>query len=768
MKSKSTLSISIFKSNLGFSLGLLALFIIGAALVTMSCILPATVSTSLFSYVDNYNMSQGNIITSFTNKDVEGLDNSIENISNVESRLVVDTQIKITDDKLKAMRLFSIEENGFRKYFVYEEQQNNSNNRSLWLTRYFASVLDIHAGEFIDVKTANGYESFFIEKIIGSPESISCIYDDTFFNEDFDFGHIFMYRKDVEDLYHLNNMANNWSFLFNDGADYDAKSIALEKAKNLLGDTVTSSQLYDDSKAKIIFDANMDSLSSSCNLFPYMMFVFLIVCAGLFLNQIINNQRKKIGLLRALGYKNGQIVRIFINYVSAISIVGILIGCVCAYFFNDLVIDEYKQIFTIPEIFYVIPFDTYIKIGVLFVVGILACLISTKGITKVDPSEAYSSNVANISSYHFKSKLFSNVEVFRKISLSKTFKNKRRLFMLAFSISACIILTFTGLACLHSKNASTTQIFGKRYTYDMLALVDNQETIDSIKNLDSVDIVEPTIIFTERFKKNGTDINIQYNALSDESKLVIPYNINKERVYFDHGLVMDQYIASLLDFKVGDYINVKGKDVRINALSCEYADFIQYISFDTAKYLGYDEPNACFFTIKEWADEEEVYKEISDITGFKYMKFLHHQEYMKITHQRALDLVYFAVIFLSVFIGLIIIFNMVVICVNERKFEYGTLIALGTNNKKFVRMNIIENSIQYLIASVIAFIPCYWSAELILNSLNSLQLNFPFVDIPNVYFEAFGLSLIYIIVGIIYALIRIKNINPAVTLNSRE
>ena len=117
-----------------------------------------------------------------------------------------------------------------------------------------------------------------------------------------------MPRADFDSVFHTNNLSNWRSFLFDEGLSVEQKDKAIDKACELLGNNVQSSEIYERSKAKVIFDANVDSLSSTCNIFPYVIFIILLVCASLFLNQIINNQRKKIGLLRGLGYKSSLIM----------------------------------------------------------------------------------------------------------------------------------------------------------------------------------------------------------------------------------------------------------------------------------------------------------------------------------------------------------------------------------------------------------------------------------------------------------------------------
>lgn len=131
MKNKATLCYSIFKENKGFSFGLLMLFFFGATLIVMCSFLPATVNKSLDMFIKDYNMSQGSIVTELMPTDVDGFDTSIEGINKIESQMVVDTTVKVTDDILKQMRIFTVEDDGFRKYKVYEKTDVADDEKSI-------------------------------------------------------------------------------------------------------------------------------------------------------------------------------------------------------------------------------------------------------------------------------------------------------------------------------------------------------------------------------------------------------------------------------------------------------------------------------------------------------------------------------------------------------------------------------------------------------------------------------------------------------------
>lgn len=131
MNNKATLCFSIFKENKGFSIGLLLLFFFGATLMVMCSFLPATINKSLDMFISDYNMSQGSIITEPVPTNIDGLDNSINGVSKIESQMIVDTTVKVNNDILKQMRLFTVEDDGFRKYHIFEKITLGSDEKSI-------------------------------------------------------------------------------------------------------------------------------------------------------------------------------------------------------------------------------------------------------------------------------------------------------------------------------------------------------------------------------------------------------------------------------------------------------------------------------------------------------------------------------------------------------------------------------------------------------------------------------------------------------------
>lgn len=470
----------------------------------------------------------------------------------------------------------------------------------------------------------------------------------------------------------------------------------------------------------------------------------------------------------ALGYTKRRIVNFYLNYLIAIVLGAIVIGGIIAYFFSIYILSTYQNGYDIPYMVLELSPRCYLMLGLMLLTAIFSCVWSARGITKIDPSEAYETAYVVSEPYKFKLPIFNNINSVTKFCLARIFSKKMRTVATSLSISACMILTFCSIAAYLSKIEAINYTFDERYKYDyFVSFEDNDSFISQLQNIEGVEKVEPVTVILDSVKYNDTDFDIQVHALNEGEDLIHIHDKDMNEIKPTDGIIMDEYYLQIFNKKVGDSISVCGKDVKIEKSAREYINAIQYISPDTAKSLGYSSPNACAFTTNNNISDNEVLQKVSDISGFGHLKIKEHQKVNKLNAQLTLDLVFYALVFLAIFIGLIIILNMIVIVINERRFEYSTLIALGVEKFRFRRNIFLENFILYFIALIIAIIPSYYLANFILSSMNGFVQEFPFVHGTTAYIATIIISVVYILAGIFYTMKRIGSFNPAVELNLR-
>lgn len=380
----------------------------------------------------------------------------------------------------------------------------------------------------------------------------------------------------------------------------------------------------------------------------------------------------------ALGYTKRRIVNYFLNYLVAIILIAIVIGSIIAVFVSSFSMKSYQDLYDVPNMIYVLSPRCYIILFIMFLTGFLSCIWAARGITKIDPSEAYESSHVVSEPYKFKLGVFKKLNSITKFCLAKIFSKKGRTIATSLSISASMILTFCSITAFFAKADGLNYVANERYKYDYLASFDgNDNFIDQVKNMDGVLEVEPVSYILDTIDYHGMPLDIQIHSVKEGSSLIKIQDENKNDIYPSDGVIMEEFIARDLNLKPGDSVTLAGTTLKINDTAREYMNMIQYVSHDNISKMGQAKPNACVFTVDKSMNSNQVLAKISDIDGFGHLKIKDHQIAMKAESEASLDVVFYGLIFLAVFIGLIIIFNMIVIVVNERKFEYATLIALG-------------------------------------------------------------------------------------------
>lgn len=165
-----------------------------------------------------------------------------------------------------------------------------------------------------------------------------------------------------------------FTVVFNDNTTVQQKKLAIDTACERLGTNVKSSQVFEESKSKRSLDDNLAALSSTCSIFPSVILTILLICSMLFLHQIINNQRKYIGLLMALGYTKRRIVNYYLNYLIAIVLGAIVIGSIIAYFFSLYILSTYQASYDIPYMLVKLSPRCYLMLLLMLLTAIISCI----------------------------------------------------------------------------------------------------------------------------------------------------------------------------------------------------------------------------------------------------------------------------------------------------------------------------------------------------------------------------------------------------------
>lgn len=775
LKATFSLSYSIAKRNKGFTLGLVIMFMVLTTIIIMERYTTASVRSTINDYTEEYCAPDLWVVTEPLPLSMEDLLPDYPAITGYEYSMVMNVRCRVRSKEIFVLDLTSITEDGFRKYYFSEEKHATDDVPEIAVSSYFAKSNGIQSGDTVELMTAEGYREFFVSALVSCPENMFCSRDSTSWCDSADFGYLYLKRNVMDEYFPTTGYANLWSFRISKDCTADREEKILEDLSATFGSYLISADMFSTSDIKTQLEAELDQTEAATRFMPVLSYVVGVFFTCLFIQQVMQGERKTIGLLRALGYTSFQVLNIFILYMVAAGIIGMALGFGLGAFLTRYSISIYQNTYSLPFIRYSANIPILILLlAVIFVIGIVSCFFRAKIITRMNPAEAYGEQTPTESPDLPKSLKKLHMNEMIKIAVVSTFRNRKRFLLSAVSIGASMVISLASIVYGFSSNAAQIAAFGDqngnngRFRYDALIRFTGENSFcDIVRETSGVSDAEPVIVLRGTLNAGEKSLELQINALSENSDLLVPKDQNGHSLQPGDGIILEEIAAKTLGVGVGDEVSIGNVNLKVIAIAREVVNSIQYISFGTAERLGYNVPNEVAVRFESDADHEDVCAALSKVPGFHYSILREHQALSVSNGCRAKNTAMLIATVLAFVLGLIIVYNMVVLSVEEKKLEYATLIALGTPVEGFLGMAVVENALRYLSALIPGIPLGCLVANIALNSMSSLKTSYPFDHAVLACIITALISLVYLLGGILFTLYKVRSVELSEALNTR-
>lgn len=761
---------AIFRSNHGFTAAFAFFYILQAALTMWMLILPSSVRGTIEKFADEYNMAQAYIFSGITYEAFGEKMEEITGIEAVDARFVLDSPMTMPDGKVLTPRFIRTSDSSFQRMYVYERLDDAELIRryedmpKIKCTVSFASANELSVGSVLEI---NGRETVLYE-IVTCPEGMFYFRDDTSWYDNTDFGLVFIDRDDFDGIFGTAGYADQFLLRFNGAAD---EQDALDEAAKLLGESVISSYLYEGSDAQKIMYENLDTMTLIAYALPVLILVVSILFSCLFIYQVISKMSRMIGLMRAAGYRYGEVLGVFLSYIGVIAVPSSLVGMAAGMGLVVFTTGIYKDIYSLPEINYsgniqlmiLIPFITVFS-------GMISCLICSGSIARIRPAEAYTENSVAAKQKSPKFLEHAKLNVYAKIALGSVLRSPKRFVMSIACITACFCIILVAVCFSFSKDIAGELTFDVRYRYDCIVYFNSvqseDEMLKAISETNCTEAAEPVYVFFEDIEFGENKRRVQINGISDESTMIFPPDINGAPLSVpDEGIILEENTAKELGVKAGDVITVSGQAVRVSAISREQVNIIQYCSYAQAKALNGDLPNAAAVKLSDGADKNDFSQRISRIKDYSHSVYLSNQQRDMMKDMRSFDIPALIIMGFAVAAGLIITYNMFTISINEKRREYALMIMQGLSRSKLFLITLTESAAQYVISCALGCAAGPFVAKKMLEIISMGGQKFPMVDLGLALLITSLITLVYITIGSLLTQKMIKDIDLPSVIN---
>ncbi len=532
-----------------------------------------------------------------------------------------------------------------------------------------------------------------------------------------------------------------------------------------------------------MLNEELKGLKSVSGGFPAVFMMVAAIIIYLMMGRMVEHQRTLIGVLKAFGFSDFQVLWHYLSYGILVSILGSALGSVFGLFLGGWMTELENSYFHLPLMHNQLYPELLVP-AILMTTGF--CLIASyqacKKAFKLSPTEAMrpkapprGKSIWLESMTGFWNKLnFLWRMIFRNI-----FRHKRRNVMTAVGIMFGTSLLVVTFGMMDTVNALVVNQYETIQNYDLKV---NTSTLiperdwKTISGLDHVTQMEPLLELGVTMKQGKKEKTVALTAMVPNAQLFRLSNKEGQVVPLSPtGLMMPEKLAQQLNLAEGDNFKVKplitGKkeqQVRLSKTVFQYVGMSAFCSFNQAEALLKEGrvANSFVLTVDRPENAERVkailkdYKNVSSVvTKLDSLKNLEkNMELMTASLS--------VMIFLSGVLSVAVIYNVATISIFERQRELASLKVLGLREKELEKIIFYENYILSAFAIVLGLPMGYLLGQMMSTMYETDNYSFQFSIGFKSYLYAIGMSLVFTWVSNMWLKKKIRNLDMIAVLKS--
>lgn len=452
-----------------------------------------------------------------------------------------------------------------------------------------------------------------------------------------------------------------------------------------------------------LFDDNTHRTDILAMIFPTFLFAIAALVCLTTMTRMVDEQRINSGTLKALGYSNKDIRFKFIFYGIIASASGSLVGVLAGHtILPTLIYNASTANFAMPDLqlhFYLLYTIVALFISIFCTVGV-ALLVVNKELQDrpsvlLLPKAPKNGSTILLERIPF---IWKRLSFNSKVTARNLFRYKQRMFMTILGVTGCTALLISGFGLRDSIQGIVQRQFSEIVHYDMIAVqgesstsqlsTDVQNAINQDDNISSYDALHLKSVYAlDNNKVKVKDIQVMaIDNVATFTNFISLYDAQtKDAIQLDdEGVVITQKMATLLNIKVGDTLQVYNDadikyEIKVVAISEMYVGHTIYMTkTQYEKIFAQDYAyNAHLITLNNKEDQNQVASNLMQLSGIKSIQTNDQISSSINAVIVGLDKVIIVLLICATILAMIVIFNLTNINISERIRELSTIKVLG-------------------------------------------------------------------------------------------
>ena len=645
-------------------------------------------------------------------------------INEAEARLVFDTSFITEDDDEKVnVRAVSVDknENKINKLFIKSGKRSLS-EKDIIVIEQFAVARNINVGDQIKLQINGRQYKFNVSAIASSSEYTYIMENEqTMLPDPENFGIVFIEEDYLRKIYGSKGNFNEILIKINNKNNLDETSNFLENELEEYG--VKRVIKKDEQLSNSMMKQEIEGLEMMSKSVPVVFLVFAGIMLSSMLSRIIKKDRMAIGILKALGYKNSEVITHYLKYAASVGIIGGLLGSIIGTALSGVMTSYYLVFFNIPMLTIKVYYN---RILISVILSCLFCIISgfwgVKGITKINPAESMKPETPKKG----KRILIENIKIIWnhipfswKMVLRNIFREKKKF---AF-IGAAVAITCSMMVMTLWMIDIMDVLFNKHYNEFMK--MEYNINFSEFQNENTKKEVAKYINPTDMEGRIELPFELENGK---NSKIVNVIGLEKNTAFYgfedlkgnkvdipDDGILISSNLANTLKAKTGDAILLKNfmpdKDdgyVTVKGIIKQSLGINGYMNIDylNDKFLDKGIINGIYLN-----SDDDVSSKLKDVNNINTIQ---SQNDMRSAFEEFTGIINVSMGFMVIFSGLlgfIIMYSMTLMSINERTLEFSSLRVMGFSKKEIFNILIRENMIMSCIGIIVGIPLGLWLVD---------------------------------------------------------
>lgn len=763
------------KQSIGQFIAFVLVIAVGAFFYAGLTTLSDNLSGYSKAYFQEHNLSDLNVYyDQISKEDVAGL-SGIEGINKIEGRYSFDAT-QAFDGNKATLKIHSFPVNHKINTHAMIEGSIPSKKGEILLDSHYAKEHQLRVGDQISVSTDDNNFTFTIS---GLGENVEYAKKNEI-QDHINYGVAYISEETIPEIaggFYYNEILID----ANEGVDMDELGRSIEANSKQLPyvSHVTKERSFSYSK----LNETVQNNKLMSRVIPLVLFAIEAIILFLTMSRIIDSQRNQVGIMKALGVKNRNIMLHYMVYPVLVGIAGSILGCALAAFvFVPFVTTSNARSYSLPDItFQLSLFSVIPPILVSSAFGILSCYFSGRTILKERAAQAMRPKPPKKMKKILLERipgLWSHSSYSRKLILRNIFLNKQKALASSVGVIVSTVLLITAFGTQTSLLKVANQIEDVN-TYDFRVDYASGLSSDAIKVPSGIKNSYLLSTYPVEFMKEGDIENATLVVTEKENNLVHFFDENDERVALeDHGVLVPKSYADEYQIAEGDLISIrfsipgepqKSADMKVLQITNQYSNPSFYCTPAYLKSFGIDynpasliveaESTADLTGVRSFFEQDENVETIADKNDLK-------QSAQYILKQNSFLFIMF--IICAVILSFGAIFTISSINIYERNRELATLKVLGYQKQKINRLIFFENMMITTFAVIVALPISGYMYSLVIKALSSTHQQIP--DQLNLFVLLIAVALAFLLTVLSNLLLRRKvtRINMIESLKSIE